>query len=376
MTAYEGEELLHEVRFPGETDEYRRARNELLAAEIAARRQLEAVAAQRRTLPLGGEPPTDYVFDEWDEAAGAARPVRLSELFADGKDTLFLYSFMFIPGEKGLPLEQGCPSCTSILDAIDGESRHVVQRINFAVVAKAPIAQFRAHAESRGWRHARLLSSAGTTYNADYHAERPDGAQLPIATVFARRDGRIRHVWSSELLFAPVDPGQHPRHVDFMWPLWAIFDRVPDGRGTDWDPSARLQLKRVRDRADGALRDRVDDEDRLVRARVGELAEMGREARQLDRRRVRLVRPLAGAAVHRHEHAGAPLDARTPAPGEPREALRRRCRTRRTRRSTTPRAAARSRAAAAPRRRRAAARAAPAAGGARRPRRDGSARRR
>jgi predicted dithiol-disulfide oxidoreductase (DUF899 family) len=24
--------------------------------------------------------------------------------------------------------------------------------------------------------------------------------------------------------------------VDFMWPLWAIFDRVPEGRGSDWNP--------------------------------------------------------------------------------------------------------------------------------------------
>jgi predicted dithiol-disulfide oxidoreductase (DUF899 family) len=54
--------------------------------------------------------------------------------------------------------------------------------------------------------------------------------------VFARRDGRIHHFWSSELFDAPRDPGEHPRHVDFMWPLWAILDRTPDGRGADWNP--------------------------------------------------------------------------------------------------------------------------------------------
>ena len=46
-------EPLHTVRFPGETDEYRRARDELLEAEIDLRRRTEAVAAKRRTLPLG-----------------------------------------------------------------------------------------------------------------------------------------------------------------------------------------------------------------------------------------------------------------------------------------------------------------------------------
>jgi predicted dithiol-disulfide oxidoreductase (DUF899 family) len=70
----------------------------------------------------------------------------------------------------------------------------------------------------------------------DHLAEDADGSQLPIATVFVRRDGRIDHQWSSELMFAPREPGQHPRHVDFMWPLWSVLDRTPDGRGADWEP--------------------------------------------------------------------------------------------------------------------------------------------
>lgn len=50
----EGKKSLHEARFPGESDQYRKAREALLEAEIGLRRQLEAVAAQRRKLPLGG----------------------------------------------------------------------------------------------------------------------------------------------------------------------------------------------------------------------------------------------------------------------------------------------------------------------------------
>jgi predicted dithiol-disulfide oxidoreductase (DUF899 family) len=236
MTASEGQELLHEERFPGESDEYRRAREQLLRAEVELRRQTEAVAALRRQLPLGGELPTDYVFADWDARASAARPVRLSELFENGKETLFLYSFMFIPGEAGRPLEAGCPSCTSIIDAIDGEVPHIAQRINFAVVAKVPIERFRAHAQTRGWRNARLLSSADTTYNHDYKAEGPDGSQYPLATVFVRRSGKVHHFWSSELYLAPTDPDQDPRHVDFLWPLWAVLDRTPEGRDAHWGP--------------------------------------------------------------------------------------------------------------------------------------------
>ena len=231
---------LHKVRFPGESDQYRRARDELLKAEIDLRRQIEVVAAQRRRLPLGGVVPQDYTFEEWDAGTKAGRPVRLSELFEEGKDTLFLYSHMFIPGKAGLPLEEGCPSCTAIIDAIDGEVPHIRQQINFAVVAKPPIERFRAHAQSRGWRHARLLSSAKNTYNRDYQAE-PDGVQAPMATVFARRDGKIHHFWSSELFLVPTEPGEDMRHVDFMWPLWLVLDRTPEGRGTDWRPELRYK---------------------------------------------------------------------------------------------------------------------------------------
>src|ERR1700680_2437167 len=108
---------IHDKRFPGETEDYRRARDELLRTEMDLRAQTEAVATQLRGLPPGGEGPTDYVFQGWGNNVHAARELRLSELFDEGKDTLFLYSFMFISGEKGLPLEVGCPSCTSIIDA-------------------------------------------------------------------------------------------------------------------------------------------------------------------------------------------------------------------------------------------------------------------
>ena len=70
----------------------------------------------------------------------------------------------------------------------------------------------------------------------DYGTEAPDGSQLPIATVFTRRNGRIHHFWSSELFDAPTDLGQHPRHVDFTWPLWKMLDLTPEGRGTDFQP--------------------------------------------------------------------------------------------------------------------------------------------
>jgi predicted dithiol-disulfide oxidoreductase (DUF899 family) len=168
------------TRFPGETAEYRRARNRLLKSEVELRRQIESVAAQRRKLPLGGEVREDYVFETLAPGEKEVTKIRLSELFEPGKDTLFLYNFMF---PESVDSMTPCPSCTSIIDSVDGAARHVTQRINLVLVAKAPIEDFRRHARKRGWRHARLLSSANNSFNVDYRAEAPNGQQFPLAHV-------------------------------------------------------------------------------------------------------------------------------------------------------------------------------------------------
>ena len=217
------------MKWPNESAEYRRAREELLQAEIDLRRREEAVAAQRRDLPLGGAVTGNYVFE------APSGPVTFAELFANGKDTLYLYNFMFIPGERRLPVEVACPSCTSIIDAMDGAFQHLLDRVDVAIVAKAPIEQFAAWGKERGWRFAPLYSSSKTTFNRDYNAE-SDAGQLPVAHVFSRSNGKIHHRWSSELFAAPRDPDQHPRHVDYMWPIWKVLDVIPEGRGTDWNP--------------------------------------------------------------------------------------------------------------------------------------------
>jgi len=41
---------------------------------------------------------------------------------------------------------------------------------------------------------------------------------------------------NTELLYAQSNPGQDPRHVDLIWPLWNLFDLTPEGRGTKWNP--------------------------------------------------------------------------------------------------------------------------------------------
>ncbi|MGH8984813.1 MAG: DUF899 family protein [Acidimicrobiia bacterium] len=221
---------MHERRFPGETDDYRAARNRVLEAEVALRRSTEAVAAARRALPAGGPVPEDYEF----ELAGDGEPasVRLSELFGPEKDTLVVYNFMYGPA-----MARPCPSCTSILDSLDGSAPHITQQVNLAVIAKSPPARIADFARERGWQNLRLLSSAGNTYNLDYFGEDADGNQWPMLNVFQRNGDETHHFWGSELLLGSSDEGQDNRHVDFMWPLWNVIDVTPDGRGADWNPA-------------------------------------------------------------------------------------------------------------------------------------------
>lgn len=235
------------VAFPRESAEYRAARDRLLAQEIELRRATEAVAAARRALPPGGEIPEDYVF-QGAGADGAPTDVRLSELFAPGKNSLLIYTFMFPrsanderPGPTSgqtalLPLAEGpCPSCVSLLDQLEGAAEHVAQHVNLVVVAKAPLPRVLAFAAERGWRRLRLLSSAANAYNRDYLGETAAGDQMPMLNVFHRDGETIRHFWGSELFYAPSDPGQDPRHVGTIEPLWNVLDLTREGRGTDWD---------------------------------------------------------------------------------------------------------------------------------------------
>src|ERR687888_1791931 len=155
------------IEFPGESADYRAARDRLLEEEVELRRAMEAVAASRRKLPPGGAVPEDYVF-QGAGVDGTPTDVRLSELFATGKNSLVIYSFMFPrdPGDTSpgpasgqtarLKLEESpCPSCTALLDQLDGAAEHAGQHLNLVVVAKTPLPRLLTFATERGWRRLR-----------------------------------------------------------------------------------------------------------------------------------------------------------------------------------------------------------------------------
>lgn len=217
------------VQYPNESAEYRVARDELLEAEKDLRRQVEQVAAMRRELPPGGIVDTDYFFTI-ATPGGADTMVDLAGLFTGGKDHLVVYGFMY--ADDGAP----CPMCTAFLDSFNGAAPHISQQADIAIVAKTGAARLRKFGIERGWRNLPLYSCAGTSFNTDYHAETAEGGQLPMVNVFRRDSDGVRHCLGSEMFFEQSEPGQNPRHVDMLWPLWNTLDLTPTGRG-DWYPS-------------------------------------------------------------------------------------------------------------------------------------------
>ena len=211
------------IRHPNESEEYRRARQELLVEEIELRRHAERVASRRRDLPPGGEVSGDYHL-----VAEDGSDVSLTDLFGE-HDTLIVYSYMFGPQR-----EAPCPMCTSLMGGLDHKIGDIRQRVAIAFTARSPIERLIDAKASRGWSDLPVYSDTSGDYTMDYvSAEDADNAAY---NVFTRRDGVIRHFWSDEITGDMADPGEDPRGADEMDPLWVLLDISPDGRGSDWYP--------------------------------------------------------------------------------------------------------------------------------------------
>ncbi len=207
-------------RHPAETPAYAKLRDELQEAEIALRDQRERVAELRRRLPLDTAA-ADVTLEEIRD--GQRVPVKLSELFTDADKPLVLMHFMF-GGSQASP----CPMCTMWADGYDGAIPHIAQRANFAVLVAGDVGAFSDYARSRGWRHLRLVSAAGSGLKAELGFETEEGAQLPGVSVYRRgQDGALTHVYSQCAFLGEAGF----RGMDLFSPVWHYFDLLPEGRG-------------------------------------------------------------------------------------------------------------------------------------------------
>src|ERR1700686_1154113 len=163
--------------FPGESEEYLRAREALLAEEIEFRRHMTRLTEQRRALPPGPVIEKNYRFKD---ANGAE--VGLLDLF--GKhDTLVSYFWMFGPQR-----ERPCPMCTNWLGAVNGNAADIKQRVALKILGRSPVERQYTFARERGWRDLNFVQTIGDDYAKDLGIVMPDGSEYPALVVF-RRDG-------------------------------------------------------------------------------------------------------------------------------------------------------------------------------------------
>ena len=133
------------------------ARKDLLTKEKESTRLRDQLSAERRKLPWV-KVEKNYVFD----APGGK--VTLADLFA-GRSQLVIYHFMFGP-----EWNEGCPSCSFLMDHADGAIVHLNARdVTMVMVSRAPLAKIEAFKKRMGWRF-KWVSSCGSDFNADFHA--------------------------------------------------------------------------------------------------------------------------------------------------------------------------------------------------------------
>lgn len=214
-------------RFAGESAAYAKARQNLIAAEIEARRTLGKLARQIRDLPAGPEIAGDYVFHD---ANGGA--VKLADLFGD-QETLVLYHWMYGPER-----ERPCPMCTNLLGPLAANAADIRQRTALAVVSRSSVERQKAFARERGWSDAMpLYQTQGDAFSLAIGGLDPDnGWEMPVLMVLKRAGDAVHLHWMGEITKNMADPGEDPRGAVDLSPLWNVLDLTPEGRAADWYP--------------------------------------------------------------------------------------------------------------------------------------------
>ncbi len=206
------------------------ARKALLANEKEFTRQRDALSAERRKLPVV-KLEKEYVL----EVPNGRRSLR--DLF-EHRRQLLVYHFMFDP-----KWDEGCKSCSHLIDTIAGGIVHLTARdTSFVVISRAPLAKIEAFKKRMGWTFP-WLSSLGNDFNRDFHVtlDDVDGSteynyenaakllragkiwylkgEMPGLSIFLREGESVFHTYST-----------YQRGLDLLLNTYNYLDLTPLGR--------------------------------------------------------------------------------------------------------------------------------------------------
>jgi len=202
-----------------DSDEWQAARDALLVKEKEATRARDALAAERRRLPMV-ELDKDYVF------TGPAGEASLIDLL-EGRRQLILYHFMFGPNQ-----DEGCDGCSMFVDNI-GHLAHLHARdTSLALVSRAPMTKIEPFKRRMGWT-VPWYSSFESDFNVDFGVspetprldEYQDGETFGLSVFLRDGDSVYRTYFTSG------------RGTEALGSNWTFLDLTPLGRQEEWEDS-------------------------------------------------------------------------------------------------------------------------------------------
>lgn len=199
--------------------EWQAAHDAFIAKEKQLTRARDALAAERRRLPMV-RVPKNYVFD------GPNGKVSLLDLF-EGRPQLITYYFMFAPGVNGWP-SAGCPGCSMFTDNIGQFTlSHLAARdVSFTLISRAPLENLLAYRQRMQWSTP-WVSSAGTTFHDDLELAHEEGERHQV-NVFLRDGDDIYRTYSTQA-----------RGTEALGNAWGFLEITPYGRQEHWEDSPK-----------------------------------------------------------------------------------------------------------------------------------------
>lgn len=184
--------------------QWQAAREQLMVKEKAATRARDALAAERRRLPMV-RIEKDYVLD------GAGGKRKLIDLF-EGRRQLVLIHFMFGPDWS-----EGCAGCSMTVNSMGHLSHLNARDTSVALVSRAPYPKLRDYKTRMGWT-VPWYSSHGTDFNTDFDVTRDD-EEISAVSIFLRDGNDVYRTY--------VTSG---RGDEMLGTVWSYLDLTPFGR--------------------------------------------------------------------------------------------------------------------------------------------------